>query len=100
MKHKWLALALIVLAALGAFGVAFTSGHDPLVYATGAVIAATDEAAVNRAVAAAANTRRIFANVVDDAELSSFHVPAIVQRGPAKLRMLLAASSSSPSAQK
>ncbi|AQP51970.1 hypothetical protein [Tessaracoccus flavescens] len=41
MKHKWLALALIVLAALGAFGVAFTSGHDPLVYATGAVIAAT-----------------------------------------------------------
>lgn len=46
------------------------------------VIAATDDAAVNRAVATAAEARRIFANVVDDAELSSFHVPAIVQRGP------------------
>ena len=46
------------------------------------VIAATDDVAVNHAVAIAANARRILANVVDDAELSSFHVPAIVQRGP------------------
>jgi uroporphyrin-III C-methyltransferase/precorrin-2 dehydrogenase/sirohydrochlorin ferrochelatase len=46
------------------------------------VIAATDDVAVNHAVAAAAEARRILANVVDDAELSSFHVPAIVQRGP------------------
>lgn len=45
------------------------------------VIAATDEASVNRAVAAQAEARRLLANVVDDAELSSFQVPAIVERG-------------------
>lgn len=46
------------------------------------VIAATDDVEVNRAVADAAFARRIFANVVDTAELCSFHVPAVVQRGP------------------
>jgi len=46
------------------------------------VIAATSDIAVNRAVAAAATARRILANVVDDAALSSFHVPAIVDRSP------------------
>ena len=45
------------------------------------VIAATDDHAVNRAVAAEAETRRLLANVVDDAELSSVQVPAIVERG-------------------
>ena len=47
------------------------------------VIAATDDAQVNRAVAAAAETRRLLANVVDDAELSSFQVPALVERSDA-----------------
>ena len=56
--------------------------HDDWLREVWLVIAATDDVAVNRAVAAAAEARRIFANVVDDAELSSFHVPAIVQRGP------------------
>lgn len=46
------------------------------------VIAATDDGHVNQAVAAAAEARHLFANVVDDAELSSFQVPAIVERGP------------------
>jgi uroporphyrin-III C-methyltransferase/precorrin-2 dehydrogenase/sirohydrochlorin ferrochelatase len=46
------------------------------------VIAATADAAVNRAVSEAASERRIFANIVDDAELSSFQVPAIVDRSP------------------
>ena len=45
------------------------------------VIAATDEGEVNRAVAAEAASRRLLANVVDDAELSSFQVPALVERG-------------------
>jgi uroporphyrin-III C-methyltransferase/precorrin-2 dehydrogenase/sirohydrochlorin ferrochelatase len=45
-------------------------------------IAATDDGALNATVAAAAKTRHIFVNVVDDAELSSFHVPAIVDRSP------------------
>jgi len=46
------------------------------------VVAATDDAAVNRAVAVAAQERRVFANVVDDAALSAFHSPARVERGP------------------
>ena len=46
------------------------------------VIAATDDAAVNRRVAAAAAARKMFANIVDDAALSTFHVPAIVDRAP------------------
>lgn len=46
------------------------------------VIAATSDRALNEAIAAAASARRIFANVVDDAALSSFQVPAIVDRSP------------------
>jgi uroporphyrin-III C-methyltransferase/precorrin-2 dehydrogenase/sirohydrochlorin ferrochelatase len=46
------------------------------------VVAATDDKAVNRRVAAAANARRIFINVVDDAHLSTFHVPAVIDRTP------------------
>jgi uroporphyrin-III C-methyltransferase/precorrin-2 dehydrogenase/sirohydrochlorin ferrochelatase len=49
------------------------------------VIAATDDAATNRAVVEAADARRIFANVVDDAEASRFHVPARVERGPLQI---------------
>jgi uroporphyrin-III C-methyltransferase / precorrin-2 dehydrogenase / sirohydrochlorin ferrochelatase len=48
-------------------------------------IAATDDAQVNRAVAAAAQASRVWANVVDDAELSHFHVPARVERGPLQI---------------
>lgn len=46
------------------------------------VIAATDDRALNARVKAAADTRRILANVVDDPALSSFQVPAIVDRAP------------------
>ncbi|TAM60093.1 MAG: uroporphyrinogen-III C-methyltransferase [Rhodanobacter sp.] len=46
------------------------------------VVAATSDREVNRQVAAAAMQRRIFANVVDDAALSSFHVPAVIDRAP------------------
>src|SRR5690349_20874177 len=49
------------------------------------VVVATDDAALNRRVAAAAERRRLFANVVDDAELSSFHVPAVVDRAPLQI---------------
>jgi uroporphyrin-III C-methyltransferase/precorrin-2 dehydrogenase/sirohydrochlorin ferrochelatase len=45
-------------------------------------VAATDDAEVNRAVAAAGKERRVFVNVVDDAAISSFQVPAIVDRAP------------------
>ena len=46
------------------------------------VIAATDSPAINRAVAAAAEARRLWVNVVDDVDISAFHVPARVRRGP------------------
>jgi len=46
------------------------------------VVAATDDGAVNQAVAAAAEARRIWANVVDDLALSSYQSPARIERGP------------------
>src|SRR5690606_20274730 len=54
------------------------------------VVAATDNRAVNAAVSQAAQTRHLFCNVVDDAELSSFQVPSIVDRSP----LIVAISSS------
>jgi uroporphyrin-III C-methyltransferase/precorrin-2 dehydrogenase/sirohydrochlorin ferrochelatase len=49
------------------------------------VVAATDDEAVNRRVAGAAAARRIFINVVDDAQLSTFHVPAVIDRAPLQI---------------
>ena len=46
------------------------------------VIAATDRRAVNAAVSRAAQATRLPVNVVDDARLSSFIMPAIVDRDP------------------
>ena len=46
------------------------------------MIAATDDRTVNADVATAADSMAILANVVDDAGLSSFIVPAIVDRSP------------------
>ena len=49
------------------------------------VIAATDDIDVNRRVAADATARRILINVVDNAALSSFHVPAVIDRAPVQV---------------
>lgn len=46
------------------------------------VVAATDDRALNAQVAELAELRRVFVNVVDDAELSSFQVPAVIDRAP------------------
>ena len=56
-------------------------------------IAATDDRTVNARVAAAAHGRHIWTNVVDDAQLSAFHVPTVIDRSP-----LLVAISSGGSA--
>jgi uroporphyrin-III C-methyltransferase/precorrin-2 dehydrogenase/sirohydrochlorin ferrochelatase len=46
------------------------------------VIAATDERAINRAVASVADSAGVPVNVVDDPEPSSFITPSIVERAP------------------
>ncbi|WP_426702854.1 siroheme synthase CysG [Rhodanobacter sp. Col0626] len=46
------------------------------------VVAATSDTELNRLIATFAELRRIFVNVVDDATLSSFHVPAVIDRAP------------------
>lgn len=46
------------------------------------VVSATDDMAVNEAVAAEANRRQILLNVVDIPQLCNFIVPAVVQKGP------------------
>ncbi|MBF6022676.1 siroheme synthase CysG [Lysobacter niastensis] len=46
------------------------------------VVAATNDPTVNQAVADAAQARRIWANVVDDANASTVQIPARVERGP------------------
>jgi len=46
------------------------------------VVAATSNERLNADIARHAEARRIFVNVVDNAELSRFHVPARLHRGP------------------
>jgi uroporphyrin-III C-methyltransferase/precorrin-2 dehydrogenase/sirohydrochlorin ferrochelatase len=46
------------------------------------VVAATSDGALNERVASAARARHLLCNVVDDAERSSFIVPAVVDRSP------------------
>jgi uroporphyrin-III C-methyltransferase/precorrin-2 dehydrogenase/sirohydrochlorin ferrochelatase len=56
-------------------------------------IAATDDRALNARVAAAARKRNLLANVVDDAELSGFIVPAVVDRSPVVVAVSTAGAS-------
>ncbi|MHB8927556.1 MAG: precorrin-2 dehydrogenase/sirohydrochlorin ferrochelatase family protein [Bacillota bacterium] len=44
-------------------------------------VAATDDPGVNRAVSQAARERRVLVNVVDDAAISDYIVPAVTRRG-------------------
>ena len=58
------------------------------------VVAATDDRAVNARVAEACAHRRVLVNVVDDLDLSSFQVPAVVERGP--LRIAISSAGAAP----
>lgn len=64
---------------LDAIGQAF---HEDQLAGVALVIAATSDRDLNRAVAVASRTRGIPVNVVDDPKLSSFIVPAIIDRDP------------------
>lgn len=70
--------ALIAAGSVQWLGGAFDSAWLDGVWLA---VAASHDQALNRSVAAAAQARRIFVNAVDDAEASSFHVPARVRRG-------------------
>jgi uroporphyrin-III C-methyltransferase/precorrin-2 dehydrogenase/sirohydrochlorin ferrochelatase len=65
--------------------------HEPRRFQAGdlvgaeVVIAATDDPAVNEAVSAAARALRVPVNVADNAELSSFIIPAVVDRIPVQI---------------
>ena len=58
------------------------------------VVAATDDHDFNSELAREASRRKRLINVVDDAELSTFHVPAIVDRDP--LQIAISSGGSAP----
>src|SRR5690606_22589573 len=58
------------------------------------VVAATDDRELNRRIAELASEQRLFINVVDDPELSSFQVPSIVDRSP--LTIAISSAGSAP----
>ncbi len=78
------ALAAAFAAELAAGRVAHRAGDFRIEDLEGfaLVIAATDDGAVTRAVAAAARARRMPVNVVDQPKLCSFILPSIVDRAP------------------
>lgn len=57
-------------------------------------VAATDDRSLNRRIAQLAEQARLFINVVDDPELSSFQVPSIVDRSP--LTIAISSSGAAP----
>jgi len=46
------------------------------------VVAATDDPGLHQRIRGLADARHLFVNIVDDAEQSSFHVPAVIDRSP------------------
>ena len=75
-------------ADLARYAVNASLSHTPAAFSAEllrgavAVVAATDDRVINAAVSAAAQDQAIPVNVVDDAELSTFIFPAIIDRSP------------------
>ncbi len=74
--------ALETWAAAGRINLRVSGFEDAWLDDVWLVIAATGEPLLNRRIATLATRRRLFVNVVDDADLSSFHVPAVIDRAP------------------
>lgn len=64
--------------------------HSELLQGVYLVIAATDDRMANRIVSIVAQEKNVWVNVVDDLELSTFIMPAVIDRSP----LLIAVSSS------
>jgi uroporphyrin-III C-methyltransferase/precorrin-2 dehydrogenase/sirohydrochlorin ferrochelatase len=77
-----LSARLCELAADGALTHLARTYADDALDAYWLVIAATDDRAVNAAVAAAASSAKRFCNVVDDQALCTFIMPAVIDRSP------------------
>jgi uroporphyrin-III C-methyltransferase/precorrin-2 dehydrogenase/sirohydrochlorin ferrochelatase len=69
-------------AASGAISHRWGKFEDGWLSGVWLVVAATGNRTVNQQIATAAEQRQLLVNVVDDAELSSFQVPAVVDRHP------------------
>lgn len=67
--------------------------HEQFLEGIWLVIAATDDAGVNLEIFKNAEKRKIFCNIVDVAELCSFHVPAVLRRGDLQIAVSSAGKS-------
>jgi uroporphyrin-III C-methyltransferase/precorrin-2 dehydrogenase/sirohydrochlorin ferrochelatase len=85
--------ALWPLAADGRIRIEQRAFDDTALEPYWLVIAATDDPTVNRRVADAAHAAKRLCNVVDDRELSTFIVPAIVDRHPVTITVSTAGAS-------
>ena len=77
--------SLVELAQTGALELERRAYQDTDVDGCALVFAATDDREVNRRVFMDAHARGIWANVADDPEICSFHLPARVRRGAFQL---------------
>ncbi|MHB1537954.1 MAG: siroheme synthase CysG [Solirubrobacteraceae bacterium] len=86
--------ALLTLCTKGR--IRYVAGHFAPDWLDGVwlVVAATGDPAVNRAVAAEAARRTVWVNAVDDADASSFHVPARAERG--RLQIAISSGGGAP----
>ena len=81
-------------AAQGVLSLSLGEFADAHLDGTWLVVAATNDTATNRRIAAAAEMRRIFVNVVDDVALSAVQLPALVQRG--RLQVAISSGGAAP----
>jgi len=85
---------VLALAADGRIELALAAFDETQLDDAWFVVAATNDVATNARIAAAAEARRVFANVVDDAALSTVQLPAVVNRG--RLQVAISSAGAAP----